>query len=55
MARKVNLQEARKKIASHQHALDEDKRKLAKESAQLHLKQQAHAKALKDFSVGANP
>jgi hypothetical protein len=55
MARKVNLQESRKKLASHQHALDEDKRKLAKESAQLHLQQQAHAKALKDFSVGANP
>ena len=28
--------------------------RLAKESAQLHLQQQAHAKALKDFSVGAN-
>jgi len=55
IARKNDLTESRKKLVTQQQALDDDKRNLAKELAQLNLQQQVHAKALKRSSLGANP
>ena len=55
MARKAELIETRKKLATQQQVLDDDKRKLAKELVQLNIQQLAHAKALKESSLGANP
>jgi hypothetical protein len=55
IARKNDLIESRKKLVTQQQALDDDKRNLAKELAQLNLQQQVHAKALKRSSLGANP
>jgi len=54
MGRKAELIENRKKLATQQQTLNEDKRKLSKELAQLNLQQQAHAKAMKDSSAGVS-